>query len=211
MGILTKIFPENPLNRYKGFNKGLNMQTNLNFNPDWYKITKLISPNVLEVENTWFIKLKGVGDSTPKEELKKWLKEGNIVRVIPYWRNDEARIVSDVWLGNTHINRQFPGYKKNTLKKDNLIQAFKLWHSIKDDNVSEKMRAEQEFIEFFNTAWFEVPEAVQQSFKHWRDCDLPQRRVGPIPIGIDKMMAKREGARDQMIEDFNNWEKNNYE
>ena len=86
------------------------MSGNLNFKPDWYKITKLIGPNVLEVENTWFIKLKGISDNTPKEELEKWLKEGNIVRVIPYRRNNEARIISDVWLGNTHINRQFSSY-----------------------------------------------------------------------------------------------------
>ena len=183
----------------------------LNFKPDWYKITKLIHPNILEVEDTWFVKLKGVGDSAPKEELNKWLKEGNIVRVVPYWRNNKARIVSDVWLGHTHINRQFSCYKKSTLKKDNLIQAFKRWHGIKDDNGSEKMIAEQKFIESFNTAWFEVSEAVQKSFARWRDCSLPQRRAGSSPSGIDEELAGKKGARDQMIEDFNNWEKNNYE
>ena len=86
------------------------MSADLNFKPDWYKITKIIGPNVLEVENTWFIKLIGIDDNTPKEELQEWLKEGNIVRVIPYSRNDEARIISDVWLGNTHINRQISSY-----------------------------------------------------------------------------------------------------
>ena len=91
------------------------MSVDLHFKPDWYKITKLIGPNVLEIENTWFVKLKGVGDNAPKEELKQWLKEGNIVRIIPHWRNEDARIVSDVWLGNTHINRQFPSYAKDSL------------------------------------------------------------------------------------------------
>ena len=86
------------------------MSKNLYFEPDYYKITKFLAPNVLEVEETWFIKLKGVDDNTNSEELKKWLKEGNIVRVIPYERSPDARIISDVWLGNTHINRQFSNY-----------------------------------------------------------------------------------------------------
>ena len=86
------------------------MDTVLNFKPDWYQITKLIGSNVLEVEDTWFIKLRGIDDNTPKEELRKWLKKGNIVRIIPYSRSNDARIISDVWLGNTHINRQFPNY-----------------------------------------------------------------------------------------------------
>ena len=83
----------------------------LNFKPDWYRITKLIGSNVLEVEDTWFIKLKGIDDNTPEDEIKKWLKEGNIVRVIPYSRSKDARIISDVWLGNIHVNRQFANYK----------------------------------------------------------------------------------------------------
>ena len=108
------------------------MSENLNFEPGYYKITKLVEPNVLEVEGTWFIKLKGVGDHTLKEELKKWLKENNIVRVIPYSRSNDARIISDVWLGNTHINKQFPNYET-----DNFIQAFGYWNS-KTDYSSEK-------------------------------------------------------------------------
>jgi len=46
------------------------MNTNLHFKPEYYKITQLVEPNVIEVEGTWFIKLKGVSDSTPKEEIK---------------------------------------------------------------------------------------------------------------------------------------------
>ena len=88
------------------------MSTVLNFEPDYYKITKLLAPNVLEVDSTWFIKLKGVSDNTPKEELRKWLKEGYIVRIIPYSRSNDARIISDVWLGNTHINRQLSNYRE---------------------------------------------------------------------------------------------------
>lgn len=87
------------------------MSTNLHFKPGYYKITKLIGANVLEIEDTWFIKLSGIDDNTPEEEIKKWLKEGNIVRVIPYSRSKDARIISDVWLGNIHINRQFANYK----------------------------------------------------------------------------------------------------
>ena len=84
----------------------------LDFNPGYYRITKLIPPNVLEVDATWFIKLKGVSDDTKQEELKKWLKESHVIRVIPYNRSPDARIISDVWLGNTHINRQFSSYTK---------------------------------------------------------------------------------------------------
>lgn len=91
-----------------------------NFKPGYYKITSLVEPNVIEIENTWFIKLKGVGDNTELEELKKWLKEGYIVRVIPYQRNNAARIISDVWLGNTHINRQFLSYN-NQAREEHII------------------------------------------------------------------------------------------
>ena len=87
------------------------MNKNLNFTPGYYKITKLIEPNIIEIEETWFIKLKGVGENTDLEEFKKWLKKGNVVRVIPYSRSNDARIISDVWLGNTHINRQFSNYE----------------------------------------------------------------------------------------------------
>ena len=87
------------------------MNENLNFEPGYYKITKLIEPNVIEIEGTWFIRLKGVSDNTEPEELKKWLKESNVVRIIPYSRSNDARIISDVWLGNTYINRQFSNYK----------------------------------------------------------------------------------------------------
>ena len=96
------------------------MSDNLHFEPNWYTITKLIEPNVLEVNDTWFIKLKGVGDDTKPEELKKWLKEGYTVRVIPFWRNNDARIVSEVWLGNTYINRQFSNYNNQTKKEQTI-------------------------------------------------------------------------------------------
>ena len=82
----------------------------LDFKPDYYRVTKIVSSNVIEVEKTWFIKLQGIPDDNDPDELKKWIKEDNIVRVIPYRRNEEARIISDVWLGNTHINRQLKNY-----------------------------------------------------------------------------------------------------
>ena len=102
------------------------MSENLNFEPGYYKIIKLYGPNVIEVANTagwrcqgasWYVKLTGVPDSSEKTELNKWLKEGQIVRVIPRRRNPDARVVSDVWLGNAHINRQFPGYEASQDEK----------------------------------------------------------------------------------------------
>ena len=88
------------------------MSDNLYFEPDYYKITKIIEPNLLKVEDTWVIQLKDVDSNTQKGELQKFLKEGYIVRIIPRSRNNEAFVISDVWLGNTHINRQFSNYKK---------------------------------------------------------------------------------------------------
>ena len=86
-------------------------QPGLLLKPGYYKVTDLIEPNVIEVDGTWFIKLKGVNENVPKKELSKWLKENNIVRVVPYGPPaEDARIISDVWLGNVHINRQFSGY-----------------------------------------------------------------------------------------------------
>ena len=76
----------------------------------YYRISKLIAPNVLEIEDTWFIKLKGVGENTPKEELEKWLSKDDFIKVIPRSLREDARIISDVWLGNIHINRQFSNY-----------------------------------------------------------------------------------------------------
>lgn len=87
------------------------MKDLLGFQPGYYKITKIFGPNVLEINGTWFVKLKGISDNTDKNEIKEWLREGNSIRVVPYERNDEARIISDVWLGETHINRQFKNYK----------------------------------------------------------------------------------------------------
>ncbi len=88
------------------------MNSNLHFEPDYYKITKIVDSTILEVNETWLIKLRGVDDNTTKpDELKKWLKKGNIVRVIPRSRNNKAQVISDVWLGNIHVNRQFSNYK----------------------------------------------------------------------------------------------------
>ena len=86
----------------------------VNFNPGYYRVTKLIRPNVIEVDDTWFIRLEGVGEDVKTDELSKWLKVGNSIRIVPYERSNDARIISDVWLGRVHINRQFSNYKKKT-------------------------------------------------------------------------------------------------
>ena len=78
----------------------------------YYRITKLIVPNVIEIDGTWFIKLKDVGEQTKEDELEKWLSEGDFIKVIPRFVENDARIISDVWLGNIHINRQFSNYDK---------------------------------------------------------------------------------------------------
>ena len=173
------------------------MSTALNFKPDYYKITRLLESNVLEVEDTWFIKLKGVNDSVSPEELKKWLKEGDIVRIIPYRRNNEARIISDVWLGNTHINRQFSSYKK-----DNLMQEFENLCNRKQPLFGpEVIKAEEEFISAVHMAWLLLNNEQQKSFKYWMECRGPQRREGPS-IGIEELTEKRRIAKDKMVKEF---------
>ena len=179
------------------------MSENLNFKPGYYKITELVEPNVLEVEDTWFIKLKGVGDHTPKEELIKWLKKSNIVRVVPYSRSNDARIISDVWLGNTHINRQFPNYKT-----DNFIQAFREWKNHKKDYSEEKIKAEKELIKAFYIAKPLISNKLEHSFNSWIESRYLRERTGSMPLGLEENFRRKEQARDQIIADFNNWIKN---
>lgn len=86
----------------------------LNFKPGYYRVTQLIEPNVIEIDGTWFVRLEGVDENTKEGELSKWLDVGNSVRIVPYTRSNDARIISDVWLGRVHINRQFSNYQKQT-------------------------------------------------------------------------------------------------
>ena len=87
------------------------MTTKLYFNGGYYRVTQLIEPNIIEVEGIWFIKLEGVDEKTIKEEqLQRLLKIGSMVKIIPYNRTDDALIVSDVWLNDIHINKQFSNY-----------------------------------------------------------------------------------------------------
>ena len=87
------------------------MTTKLYFNGGYYRVTQLIEPTIIEIEGIWLIKLEGVDEKTIKEEkLQKFLKVGNMVKILPYNRTDDALIVSDVWLDDIHINRQFSNY-----------------------------------------------------------------------------------------------------
>ena len=171
------------------------MNTNLHFKPEYYKITQLVEPNVIEVEGTWFIKLKGVSDSTPKEEIKKWLKESNIVRVVPYRRDNDARIISDVWLGNTHINKQFSNYRR-----DNFIQAFEYWKSSNSERFSP---AEDELIRAFDIVESEIKTSLKGSFKNWMKSRYPQPQERINIAG--EIHNRRERLKNQMIKDFNEW------
>ena len=87
------------------------MITQLHFNGGYYRVTQLIEPNVIEIEGIWFIKLEGVDEKTVEGiELQNFLEIGTLIKVIPYNRTDDALIVSDVWLDDVHINKQFPNY-----------------------------------------------------------------------------------------------------
>ena len=89
---------------------------------DCYCVEEFISPNVIEVvdrfedsetfNKTWFVKLQGIPDDNDPEELKKLICIGHYVGVIPYKKDNEGRIISDVSLNNININKQFKRYKK---------------------------------------------------------------------------------------------------
>ena len=183
------------------------MDKSLNFNPGYYKVTKLLEPNVLEVEeldflnqNMWFVKLKGIRDNTPQKELKKWLRKGSIVRVIPYKQNAEAQITSDVWLGNTHINQQFPNYKR-----DNFIQVFEEWDKNRKANIYLSRETAGELIEAFYMAESLLSSNLKSSFKSWLESCFPQKRTGDVRPLIEESINKRETARKKLYKDFYNW------
>ena len=178
------------------------MSDNLHFKPDWYKITKLIDPNVLEVEDTWFIKLKGISDDTPPAELRKWLKEGYIVRVIPYRRSPDARIISDVWLGNTHINRQFSNYKI-----ENFIQAFEEWDKCR--NVGDFLEIKTTLKELIRAFYMAKPlisnKKLKTSFENWLKDPHPQQKNHDLSLSKDQPVAEEEKILNEMIENFHKW------
>ena len=87
------------------------MITKLHFKGGYYRVTQLIEPNIIEIEGIWFVKLEGVDEQTVKgTKLQEFLKMGTLIKVIPYSRTDDALIISDVWLDDIHINKQFSNY-----------------------------------------------------------------------------------------------------
>lgn len=172
-------------------NDGINF---LDFKPGYYTITKLIEPNVLEVNKTWFIKLKGISDNTSTGELGKWLKQNNVVRIVPYRRNSEARVISEVWLGNTHINRQFACYKK-----ENFIQAFEQWktHTLPDGPDTEDM------INAFYLVEDSLTGKLKESFTTWIKNRGPKTKPSAEPPPLSS--PEGEEKKTRMITDFENW------
>ena len=67
------------------------------FQSGFYKVTKIIEQDLFQVEGIYLIKLKKpylqsvIKDSAFLENIRE-----NIVRVIPYSRNNKAEIISDV-------------------------------------------------------------------------------------------------------------------
>ena len=171
------------------------MYENLNFKPEYYTITQLVEPNVIEVEGTWFIKLKGVSNH-PQEGVKKWLKEGDIIRVIPYRRSSDARVISDVWLGNTHINRQFSSYE--------FMKAFEDWKNVNSEKYSVE---EEQLIQAFYRAANLLPESLKSSFYNWEKNLFPQQKIGSRYFETGGAYNKKEQLKNQMIQEFNEWKK----
>ena len=169
------------------------MYENLNFKPEYYTITQLVEPNVIEVEGTWFIKLKGV---SPQEDVKRWLKKGDIIRVIPYRRSADARIISDVWLGNTHINRQFPSYE--------FMRAFESWKNVNSEKYSIE---EEQLIQAFRRSEILLPDSLKASFYNWKKNRFPEQKIGSKSFVAGEVYNKREQIKHQMIQEFNKWKK----
>ena len=150
----------------------------------------------MEVEDTWFIKLKGVGDDTSKEEFTKWLKENYMVRVIPYRRDNTARIISDVWLGNTHINRQFTNYKM-----DNFIQAFEEWQNNKNGDFLKVKATLKDLVRAFEMAKPVInSKKLKTSFENWM---IPSQ--SKQDDYLEEQSIVEEEKLKEMTEIFNQW------
>ena len=174
------------------------MSDNLHFKPSWYRITKIIEPNVIEVDGTWFIKLKGVADDNSPEEIKKWLKTDYVVRVIPYRRDSMARIISEVWLGNTYINRQFSNYKI-----DNFIQAFEEWEKNQNSDYLEFKEKLKDLIKAFDLAKPEIKnKTLKTNFEKWLG---NSNQKAEKPIGTDESLVEREKLLKEITTNFNQW------
>ena len=84
------------------------------FRPGYHKVTKILDPTVLEIDDTWFVRVKGVSEDSllPHDKLSTWLSVGNYIKIMPYYRLQDASIVSDIWLGSIFINGSFSNYDK---------------------------------------------------------------------------------------------------
>ena len=77
------------------------------FHPGFYTVTKIIEKDLFQVENVYLIKLKvpysqfSIKDGTFLNQLKE-----KIVKIIPHHRNNKGEIISDVWIGDIHINKE---------------------------------------------------------------------------------------------------------
>ena len=177
------------------------MLDNLSFEPGYYRVTRLVGPNVIEIDDTWFVRLKGVDNDTKPEELKKWLREGYIVRVIPYRRDGAAYIISDVWLGNAHINRQFSNYEI-----DNFVQAFEEWQKNRNGHFLENKNELEDLISAFHIAKPVIRDKkLKISFENW--LEVPSYKTGEIDpaLSISQSVAERENLLKAMVENFNQW------
>ena len=82
-----------------------NLNKDLYFKSGFYKITKIIDKDLFQVENTYLIKLKKHDPNTQESDFLKTI-EGHTVQIAPYERNNRSEIISDVWLGGIHVNKE---------------------------------------------------------------------------------------------------------
>ena len=174
---------------------------NLDFEPGYYTITDLIGSNVIEVDDTWFIKLDGVSDKESFKELRKWLEKGNVVRVIPLRRNKDARIVSEVWLGNSNINRQIPSYGLDEFRK-----AFKEWHNTDDKDSVNKDKKAVKFIRTLSKARYSINDQTLENYIDvWIWSHDSKRKKEGI---LNKFFLYHQYIKKKkMIKKFYKWEK----
>lgn len=82
------------------------------FEANYYTATSILGPNLFKADDKWLIELLGVPRDGGMDEMHKWVRKDFIVRIVPVTLTCEAYIVSEVWLGSIHLNRQFVNYEQ---------------------------------------------------------------------------------------------------